>query len=217
MPQRASTAKRKSTRKTESTRTPRTTVETESWQTLDALPKRRRHPIDEAILHRPEGLESVLEIYEHFDLKGEHITLASFRRYTDLLAWQTRLGHIGKLVHQLVGVVPNDEEDRWFRTAHLMLTASLIEGLDRADVEFKVADVIRLYKIFEDRRVLGGSGKSKAGESLNDVPDRDGKLPRKFADTIKDIYGVTLAPKRAAAATAAPEKTDAKVHPAEPT
>ena len=199
------------------TATPSATLETESWQTLDALPKRRRHQIDQAILHRPEGLESVPEIYEHFELESENITRASFRRYADLLAWQTRLGYIGKLVHHFVGAVPDDEEDLWFRTAHLMLTATLIESLDQAKAEFKVADMVRLYKIFEDRRALGGSGKSKAGESPIDVPNRDGKLPKKFADTIKDIYGVALDPKRDATATAAPEKTNAMVHPAEPT
>ncbi len=189
----------------------------DAWKTLDALPACRRQPIDQAILHRPEGLEDVIEIYKHFELNSENITLASFRRYTDLFTWRTRLGHIGKLVHEFVGVVRDDEEDRWFRTAHLMLTATLIEGLDQATAEFKVADMVRLYKIFEDRRAASGSGKSKAGDNLNDTPNSAGKLPKKFADTIKDIYGVALHSKRDTADATAPENTDAKVHSAEPT
>ena len=134
--------------------------------------------------------------------------------------WQNRIQQyiMAKYGKKSANLLSGDETfGRWFRTAHLMLTATLIEALDQKKVEFKVADMVRLYKIFEDRRVLSGSGKSKAGDSLNDVPNPDGKLPEKFADTIKDIYGVALDPKPDSTETATPKKADVKIPTAEPT
>ncbi len=164
-----------------------------SFKSLDDLPRDLRTAVDNAIVHRPEGCTDIDAIHKHFRLSEHDITRATFRRYTRLVTWRVRLGRIGEIVHHFVGHIPPEQEDRWFRTAHLMLVASLIEALDKARHRLSVADLTKLAKAYSDYRTASRPDPDTCpAESKRNPAGGGAALPERFADTVRTIYGVTL-------------------------
>ena len=188
-------------------RVPRTTPGAENpadLTTVERLPAEMRLRIDNLLTFRPEPHTSVDEIYKHLNLITDGITRRTFRQYARLVSWRARLCHIGRLVNALVPALPDDGGDAWHQTAHRMLTATLIEALDRPRGAVSVADLARLAKLYADHTPPPAppSANDQAADPLAD----DAHLPDKFVDTVRTIYGVTLGP--ADPPRSAPTKTE---------
>ena len=160
--------------------------------TVERLPAEMRLRIDNLLTFRPEPHTSIDKIYKHLTLTAKGITYRTFRQYARLVSWRARLCHIGRLVNALVPALPNDGSDAWHETAHRMLTATLIEALDRPRGAVSVADLARLAKLYADHTPTPAP--APADRITADPLADHAHLPDRFVDTVRTIYGVTLGP-----------------------
>ena len=66
------------------------------------LPRELRSAVDQAIVDRPAGLESVRKIYDHFKLREQGTRYSAFADYVRRESWRARLGAVGQVVDAMV-------------------------------------------------------------------------------------------------------------------
>ena len=166
-----------------------------------SLPSTLRAQVDQAIIERPSGLESVRKIYDHFSLKDHGITHRSFSAYVRREAWRSRLAATGRVVGAMFGSSEKDEADRLCNRAYLSLMSTVFSALQENKEQFPTAELARLSKIITEQRAVGVKErdvelkKEKQADSTDDnvkaKPPATG-LPDNFDEIVRRIYGVEI-------------------------
>lgn len=163
---------------------------------VEDLPETLRSRINDALAAWPEDASHDAEVYEKLDLTDHGVNLTAFLRYTRTMRWRLRLGYIGGLVRHFTGAEPTDAQPGWAQAASMMLTAALIEALDRGPGELSLSELVQLARVLHECRMAGSASAKENEEDTSDVPQTTPSnadpLPEAFVDTVRTIYGVTL-------------------------
>lgn len=169
---------------------------------ITSLPADIRRRINTAIAERPQGLESVRKIFDHFKLRERRVPYSAFAGYVRREDWRVRLGAAGKVVGAMLGLSEQAEPERVCNSALLRLMSVVVRTLEENDADFSTADLGRLSKIIAEQRTAttkerGVELKTKAERTK--TSDRDGqprpmhaRLPDNFDEIVRRIYGVEL-------------------------
>ena len=159
------------------------------------LPRDLRSAVDQAILERPAGLESVRKIYDHFKLKERDTSYSAFAGYVRRESWRARLGAVGQVVDAMVGAPREQSFDGLCDSAMLRLMSRVVETLQDDVAEIPTAELLKISKIITEQRATALKEKDSAAKS-----DGEGQatkspynpLPDNFAEVIGRIYGVEV-------------------------
>lgn len=169
---------------------------------ITSLPADIRCGINAAIAERPQGLESVRKIFDHFKLREHGISCRAFAGYVRHEGWRARLGAAGRVVGAMLGSPERGEPERVCNSALLHLMSAVVRTLEENDADFSTAELGRLSKIIAEQRTAatkerGVELKSKADRAK--MSDSDGPagpmhtgLPDNFDEIVRRIYGVEL-------------------------
>lgn len=144
---------------------------------ITSLPAGIRRRINTAITERPQGLESVRKIFDHFKLREHGILYYAFAGYVRREVWRARLGAAGKVVGAMLGSPERGEPERVCNSALSHLMSAVVRTLEENDADFSTAELGRLSKIIAEQRTAaakerGVDLKSKADRAK--ASDRDG-------------------------------------------
>ncbi len=169
---------------------------------ITSLPADIRRHINTAIAERPQGLESVRKIFDHFKLREHGILYSAFAGYVRREAWRARLGAAGRVVGAMLGSSERGEPERVCNSALLRLMSVVVRTLEENDADFSTADLGRLSKIIAEQRTAGTKErgvelKSKADQAKTSDRDSPARpthsgLPDNFDEIVRRIYGVEL-------------------------
>lgn len=169
---------------------------------ITSLPASIRRRVNTALADRPQGLESVRKIFDHFKLRERRIPYSAFASYVRREDWRVRLGAAARVVGAMLGSSEQAEPERVCNSALLRLMSVVVRTLEENDADFSTADLGRLSKIIAEQRTAatkerGVELKSKADQAK--TSDRDGQdrpthsgLPDNFDEIVRRIYGVEL-------------------------
>ncbi len=168
---------------------------------LQSLPDELRARVDQAIVERPSGLESVRKIYDHFALKDHGITYKLLSGYVRRKGWRGRLAATGQVVQAMFGSSERDEADRLCNSAYLSLMSTVVRTLQEGVEQFPTAELARLSKIITEQRAVGVKERGvelkkakqtdAAGGSDKAQPPATG-LPDNFDEIVRRLYGVEI-------------------------
>ena len=138
---------------------------------ITSLPADIRRRINTAIAERPQGLESVRKIFDHFKLREHGILYSAFAGYVRREAWRARLGAAGKVAGAMLGSPEPGEPERICNSALSHLMSAVLCTLQENGAEFSTAELGRLSKIIVEQRTAatkerGVELKSKADRAL---------------------------------------------------
>lgn len=159
------------------------------------LPRDLRSAVDQAIVDRPAGLESVRKIYDHFKLRAQGTSYSAFADYVRRESWRARLGAVGQVVDAMVGAPREQSFDGLCDSAMLRLMSRVVETLQDDVAEIPTAELLKISRIITEQRVTALKEKDAATK-----PDGEGQatksphspLPGNFAEVIGRIYGVDI-------------------------
>ncbi len=169
---------------------------------ITSLPADIRRRINTALAERPQGLESVRKIFDHFKLRERRIPYRAFADYVRRQDWRVRLGAAARVAGAMLGSPEQGEPERVCNSALLHLMSVVVRTLEENDADFSTADLGRLSKIIAEQRTAttkerGVEMKTKVERTK--TSDRDGQarpmhtgLPDNFDDIVRRIYGVEL-------------------------
>lgn len=113
--------------------------------------------------------------------------------------WQHRLANhrrrqasVSTILDQTFGQLAQCGPELWERRAYLMLVGLVYERLALHEDEISTEELISLSKaLAENRRVELNQRKLRQGDDTAEAhTSGDGKLPKHFADTVRQIYGL---------------------------
>ena len=162
------------------------------------LPRELRSAVDQAILDRPAGLESVRKIYDHFKLREQGTRYSAFSDYVRRESWRARLGAVGQVVEAMLGSPKEKSFEGLCDSAMLGLMSRVFETLQDDKVEIPTAELVKISKIIAEQRATALKEKDAAmkqarpdGESQS-AKSPHSPLPDNFAEVIGRIYGVEV-------------------------
>ena len=159
------------------------------------LPRELRRAVDQAIVDRPAGLNSVRKIYDHFKLRAQGTSYSAFADYVRRKRWRARLGAVGQVVDAMVGAPREQSFDGLCDSAMLCLMSRVVETLQDDVAEIPTAELLKISRIITEQRATALKEKEAAAK-----PDGEGQatksphspLPDNFAEVIGRIYGVEV-------------------------
>lgn len=105
-----------------------------------------------------------------------------------------RQASVAAILDSTLGQLAQCNPDLWERRAYLMLVGIVYERLALHEDEIATDELIALAKaLAENRRVEINHRKHQMSvDHVESTPPGDGPLPRRFADVVRQVYGVEI-------------------------
>ncbi len=107
-------------------------------------------------------------------------------------AHRRRQASVGAILDQTFGHLAKCGPDLWERRAYLMLIGMVYERLATNEDEISTEDLVALAKILAENRRAEARLRVLAQPPEAGTPstDRAGELPERFADVVRQVYGI---------------------------
>ncbi len=125
-----------------------------------------------------------------------------------LSAHRRRQASVASILEATFGGMAECSPELWDRRAYLMLVGLVYERLATNEAEIPTEELVRLARVLaENRRAEVRACRKKIDETPDDVkPGSSGRLPERFADLVRQVYGTNFHDPAATPATGEPER-----------
>lgn len=105
-----------------------------------------------------------------------------------------RQASVSVILDQVFGPLGECDPELWDRRAYLLLVGSAYERMS-GDDEISTDELVKLARVLaENRRSKAGMIASDSShENDNDSVPKNGQLPNRFAEMVRNLYGTTVA------------------------
>jgi len=152
------------------------------------VPDDVRAEIDIAIIERPQGLRSIIQIYRRFSVKEKYdVGISSFRAYARRVEHYKRTESIGTITRELCNPDGTPDESGLQERGRLLLIQQIIRTLEDADLS--TIDLQKMASAYTAQRKLAleleKAERLRPAAQIADDPER-------MAELVREIYGVEL-------------------------
>lgn len=106
-----------------------------------------------------------------------------------------RQASVASILDATFGRLAECHPDLWDRRAYMMLVGIVYERLALQECDIDNSELTALAKILAEGRRAQGRGSSNVdGSDPSADGSRNGKLPNRFADVVKQVYGTSFRP-----------------------
>lgn len=166
------------------------------------VPPLVRARLDEAILLRPKGSETLEAIAERFALRERYgLGAKALETYACRIEQLVRLVVTSHLIASLFGCLPEPYRQRLAAGTQVLLLSRVVQALNaRGSEALPVADLAKLASIVASvaGRTAGPGVKSKAGKKKDGhaAADANQVTPTKLAESVRALYGLDWPPEQ---------------------
>lgn len=113
-----------------------------------------------------------------------------------------RQASVAAVLDNLFGPFGDMSPELWDRRAYLLLVGSVYERL-ATDEEVSTDELVKLARVLAEHRRLTAAAAQRLDQTPDEPPttDRNGRLPDRFAELIRDVYGTQVEAETAAPMT----------------
>jgi hypothetical protein len=112
---------------------------------------------------------------------------------TALREHRLRQRSVAAILEATFGPHADSNPDLWERRAYLMLVGMVYERLSCREADLETDELVRLAKVLaENRRVDVRARQTGATEECSEAAAHNGRLPDRFGDVVRQVYGTNF-------------------------
>ena len=143
-----------------------------------------------------KALDDRLGIAERYGVSRQRVTNHLRRLKTTLESHRRRQASVSAILDETFGQLATCKPELWDRRAYLMLVGLVYERLATNEKDLPTEELVALAKVLAESRRAQSRPRDSVGveEAPGSKASRDGPLPDRFADIVRQVYGTDFHP-----------------------